>query len=168
MAFSVLCFAVIGLFLSLMIHVAALLGLGPMFGEAPLILLLCVFFVCLPLGILMERMCRGVDVYNSLKTIFGCWPRWMCWAAPLLFYYGAVSGPLIRVMTQQSPGRMNPDPAEAPLLSADCISFYTASAAFAFSAWNFGRRGGHRCPDQHAVGPVTTSCGQCGARIADS
>jgi hypothetical protein len=166
-AFGVLCFSVIGLFFSLVIHVAALLGLGPMFKDAPWILLWCDYFVGLALVIPMQRMCRGLDLYNLLKTVFADWPRWMFWAAPVLFYYGVLIGALIGFLAQQ-PGGMKRDSTEAQVLSACCISFYSASAVFAFSAWNFDRRGRRRCPTQHPVGPVTISCSQCGASIADS
>ena len=171
-AFGVLCLSVTGLFLSLVIHVVTLAGFfWHVLGQAPLILLLCVFVTNPPAGLLVRRMCMGVPLRHTLRAMFAGCPRWMCWAGPVLFYYGVINAAVLAWIDSQAGALVQFNQGLSLVgargMSAFCISFYSASTVFAFSAWNFNRRGGRRCPNQHAVATTATFCGQCGAKIGD-
>lgn len=161
--------AVIGLALSLVAHVAALLGWPQPLGQAAWGLHVGIFLVWLPVFAVSNRMTGGFkrkDFWDA--SLRGC-PAWMRWMTYGFFAYAFVNFMLFMAV---APPRGAVRGANAPPevfrgFSGHWMAFYLAAAANLYSAIVVSRADpARRCPNGHPVPPAAAFCEACGAAVA--
>lgn len=131
----------VGLVLSILSHLAGLLGSKGPLGDYAWVLHIGIFVVWLPTVLVSSRM--GADV-----------KRKDLWAIFLIAAPKGGSGPMI------------PDVVRG--FSGHWMAFYSAAAAVLYSATHANDQDqGRRCVNGHSVGPLARFCEQCGQVVIE-
>jgi hypothetical protein len=166
----VIAIATIGLLLSLIAHLCALLSLPQPLGEATWGLHIGIFVVWLPAVLVLTRLGRDFKQKDLWKAALRGCPKWMRWMTYGFFIYAFINIAtflMVAPLGQQPPG---PDP---PVVfrgfSGHWMAFYSASIGIMYSAIVVARRDpAPRCPNGHPVSPTAVFCEDCGAKIGET
>jgi hypothetical protein len=148
--------SVIGLLLSILIHLSALLGAPNPLGKLVWGLHIGIFMVFVPAVVAAQRMSRGVEQSEAWKVILrGCptWMKVMMWG-----FFGYTFVNFLFVFVIQSGG----EGSSLRAFSGHWMLFYFAAFAMLYSAT---RPGVLRCPAGHEVSPLSKHCKVCGSPI---
>ena len=160
--------AAIGLVLSFIVHVMALLGLPAPFGQATFSLHVGILIVWIPtilVGMKMTKDFKRKDFWKAMLR--GC-PNWMKYMTYGLFIYAAIN---FIIFFYLAPPKCRPfDPQEYPTVfcgfSGHWMAFYSAEMASLYSAIKVIKLDPlRRCPDGHPVSPSAKYCDECGREI---
>ncbi|RJP26080.1 MAG: zinc ribbon domain-containing protein [Candidatus Abyssobacteria bacterium SURF_5] len=158
--------SVLGLILSLIVHVSALLAIPPPFGESFLLLHIGIFIVWIPAVLVMGPLTREYKQRDLWKgALRGC-PPWMKRMALFFFGYAMINFVLFIFLGR---GRN----AEVPSLihrgfSGHWMAFYSAALAIMYSAVKVESLPVfRRCPNGHPLSPEAKFCEKCGMPATD-
>jgi hypothetical protein len=158
----------IGLTLSVLSHVAALLGTEGPLGDYSWFLHIGIFVVWLPTVLVAARMSADFKRKDMWKaTLRGC-PPWMKYMMYGFFGYAFVNFAIFMLIApkQGSAGPM--PPAVVRGFSGHWMAFYSAAAAVLYSATHIeDRDNARRCVNGHTVGPLARYCEQCGQPVIE-
>jgi hypothetical protein len=155
--------AVLGLAVSLMVHLAAWSGIDLPFEAFGLHF--GVFVVWLPAALVPNWMARHYPRMGFWKgALRGC-PTWMRWMTAGLFAYALLNF----ISAFIGPANSSPS-GTAPVLrafSGHWMAFYATAFAIFYSATHAEHSGQVRhCPLGHAVAPTAKYCDQCGMLVS--
>jgi hypothetical protein len=156
----------LGLILSLLVHLGALLRTGSALGEAAWFLHGGIFLVWIPAVLVLQPLTREFKQKDLWRAALRGCPTWMRWMTYGFFGYAAVNFILFIFM---APGRTSSSATSAVVLrgfSGHWMAFYSAAVAIFYSArhaeeYDLGRR----CPSGHQVGPLARYCEECGRQV---
>ena len=136
-----LCLALIGLVLSFVAHLAALLGLPQPLGVATFGLHAGIFVVWIPAIIVGQRLVNGCQPDDYWKaTLRGCrpWMRWLAWG---IFAYAILNFLTFLPFAPGKGQRNGPQPPAIVIrgFSGHWMAFYAMAAAVLYSALVVGR-----------------------------
>jgi hypothetical protein len=156
----------LGFVLSLVSHIAAVLGRQGPLGESSWLLHVGIFVVWIPTVLISQRITRNANQRDFWKVAFRGAPTWMRYS-----FYGvgiyAVANFLLFIATdsshQHTSGAGMP-PSVVRGFSGHWLAFYGAAFVILYSAahitnWN------PTCPNGHKISPLANFCEECGARI---
>ena len=158
----------IGFVLSLMAHVASLVGIQLPGGQAVFGLHAGIFAVWIPTMITMMRVgLQGASRRDMWKVALRGCPTWMQRAAVALFIYALVNLGLSIATTANGPQPSGESPpAVIRAFSGHWLLFYGMAFAVLYSAT---RRPDllrpKRCSKEHSVSITDVFCPQCGERL---
>ena len=161
--------AATGLIASLIVHMAALLGMPSPLGEKSWVLHIGIFVVWLP-AVLVLQSFSGEFTQKDLwrAALRGC-PDWMRWTIWCFCGYAMVNFLVFAVVM----GRSSPSGGPTPGLvwrglSGHWMAFYSMAFAIMYSASHVEQRDAQRrCLDGHAVSPAAQYCEQCGTPVVE-
>jgi len=159
----------LGLVLSIIVHVAALLGLNV--SSAAIMLHLGIFVVWLPAVITSNTSLKNQygrkDVW---KYILRGSPKWMRYMTFGFFYYAFINFAIFVFM----PHTVAPDAGDMPPFvmrgfSGHWMAFYSAAFSILYSAIQIKKKNLiRRCPNGHEVSLQAEYCEECGQPISDT
>lgn len=157
----------IGLILSIVSHLAALLGTQGPLGNYAWLLHIGIFVVWLPTVLVASRM--GADFKNKdlwKAVLRGC-PRWMQYMVYGFFGYAFLNFAIF-LATAPKGGSGPMPPVMVRGFSGHWMAFYSTAAAVLYSATHVSDRDkGRRCANGHTVGPLAQFCEQCGQAVVE-
>jgi len=156
----------IGLALSVVSHVASLLGaLGPL-GRYSFALHVGVFIVWGPAVLVTQQLAKDASRGEVWKIVLRGCPAWMKYMTYGLVAYAILNFALY-MYREPKPGA--PDgmsPRDVRGFSGHWMVFYSAALAILYSAAKVREQGGvRRCPNGHAVAELAKFCSQCGQPV---
>lgn len=127
--------SILGLALSLLVHLSALLGMASPFGEAAWVLHGGIFIVWLPAVLVFQPLTREFKLKDLWRAALRGSPRWMRWMTSGFAGYAFVNFVLFIVL---EPGSRGSSP-ETPAVifrgfSGHWMAFYSAALAIFYSA----------------------------------
>lgn len=164
-----ICLSAIGLILSLIVHVSALLGLPSALGESAWALHMGIFVVCLPAALVSRRLTRDFKRKDFRKAALRGCPQWMRWMTYGFLGYAIIN--FITFIAFSDKGGSGSDTPAAVFrgFSGHWMAFYSAALAVLYSASQVRERdAARRCPNGHPVSPAAQYCEECGERIIDT
>ncbi|WP_460727839.1 hypothetical protein [Lysobacter rhizosphaerae] len=166
----VLVLSAIGLVLSVIVHIIALLGFDPRLGESVFALHVGIFVVWFPAVFLSMRMGRGKKASawgfgGSWKQVLSGCPGWMTYLLYVLFAYTFLN--FFLFMGSAASGASQVDSASSPQVirgfSGHWMVFYYAAFAIAYSALMKPELLGDAvCKMGHKALPIDKFCSECG------
>lgn len=126
--------SMLGLALSLLVHLSALLGMASVFGEAAWFLHAGIFVVWIPAVFILQRLTREFEQKDLWRAALRGCPRWMRWITYGFVGYAFVNFVLFIIM---EPGHGSS--AETPAVvfrgfSGHWMAFYSGALAIFYSA----------------------------------
>lgn len=103
----------LGLILSLMVHLSALLGLALPLGERAWLLHVGIFVVWLPAVLVMQPLTREFKQKDLWRAALRGCPRWMRWMTYGFFAYAAVNFAIFVALAPTGEGRPKPRPSSS-------------------------------------------------------
>jgi hypothetical protein len=153
--------AALGMFLGLVAHVTALLGLPQPLGSVAWFLHLGVFMVWIPAFPLSIRFYKRKEFWTA--AWHDC-PLWMKWMVFSFFIYAIVSFCLGSLLAAR--GGANAPQQAIRAFSGHWMLLYSAAVAIYYSAFRITRRDtARRCLNGHSVAPSASFCYICGASL---
>jgi hypothetical protein len=156
----------VGLISSLIIHIAALLGIDLGFGSNIYLLHMGILVVWVPTVLVFNKMtgnCKRSEVWKV--ALRGC-PGWMRNMTYGFFVYAFINFIIFVIMDSHHPS--NPHGMATPQMirgfSGHWMAFYSAALATLFSAREL-RLSDVKCMNGHVVSPLAKYCEQCGSPI---
>ena len=155
----------IGLFLCLLIHMAALLRVPFEHYNKVFFLAVGVFIVWLPTILVATRLTKDFKQKDFLKAALRGCPVWLKYFVYVMFGYAAFN--FIYMI-------ISGDPSENPTTTARFISghlliFYSAALATLYSAIQVDKFDtARRCMNGHPVSPSAKFCEECGAPVKNN
>lgn len=174
LAKPVLVISAIGLTLSLIAHITALLGIDLGLGNSVFALHVGIFVVWFPAVLLAMKMGRGKNAstwgFNSMswkQVLSGC-PGWMIYALYGVFAYAFLNFFLFAGHEAGVPKSGSPSSPEVIRgFSGHWLVFYYAAFAIAYSALMKPELlGDALCKMGHKALPTDKFCSECGSPIA--
>lgn len=157
----------LGLVLSVLSHVAAILGKEGPLGDRAFFLHIGIFVVWLPAMLVSNRLSSDFKRKDMWKaTLRGC-PRWMRYTLNGLFIYVVVNFLLFMLSAPQNRGFGKMSPETLRGFSGHWMLFYAAAIAIYYSGIHLNDRDVRRCALGHAVSPLAKFCEVCGQEIGD-
>jgi hypothetical protein len=161
-----ICLAFIGLGLSLMSHVCAVLALPQPLGDAAWGLHMGIFVVWFPAMLASNKLVRdGKRKGYWRAALRGC-PSWMRWMMYGFFVYALVN---FVVFISVLPRGQMPGPAPPVVFrgfSGHWMAFYSAALAILYSALIAGRIDhAQKCPKGHPLLPPDYYCDVCRIQV---
>ena len=157
----------VGLILSLISHLAALLGMTGPLGNRVWILHIGIFIVWFPAVLVAQRLTRGTSQKGLWKAALRGCPEWMRNMTYGFFGYAMLNFAIFMFTSPKgkpSDGFMLPS--EVRGFSGHWMAFYSAALAIHYSArrlwdtdWN------PRCRNGHAISPFAKFCETCGEPV---
>jgi len=170
----VLGLSAIGLVLSIVVHVAALLGIDLQLGQSVFSLHMGIFLMWFPAVFLAMKMGRGKrtslwgfgGTMSWKQVLSGC-PPWMTYALYGLFVYVFANFFLAMDNTTSDPGESASSPRAVRLFSGHWLMFYYAAFAIAYSALMKPELLGDAvCKLGHKALPGDKFCSECGGAVS--
>jgi hypothetical protein len=155
----------IGLVLSVVSHLSALMGGSGPLGDKSWYLHLGIFVVWLPAVIAVNRLTREVPQKDSWKVIFRSCPPWMKYMTYSFFGYALLNFVIFMVNGSPSSGTGLMSPADVRGFSGHWMAFYSAALSVLYAAATGQTELLRRCLNGHLVGPLAKYCDQCGMMI---
>jgi hypothetical protein len=162
--------AVVGLALSLVAHVAALLGQPQPLGGLAWGLHLGIFVVWVPTVLVGNRLVADFKRKDFWKAALRGCPRWLRRLTYGFFVYAVVNFLLFAFDAPQRPAGAgaNAPPAVFRGFSGHWMAFYAAATAVLYSAIVVsGSDPARRCPNGHPVSPAARYCESCGEAVPE-
>ncbi len=155
----------IGLFLCLVIHIAALLKVPFEHYNKIFILAAGVFIVWLPTILVAMRLTKDFKQKDYWKaTLRGC-PAWLKYLVYIMFGYAAFN--FIYMIISGDPSEN--DTTAARFISGHLLVFYSAALATLYSAIQVDTLdSARRCMNGHPVSPSAKFCEECGAPVKNN
>jgi hypothetical protein len=152
--------SVIGLVLSLWVHLGAVMGRQAAPAELFWILHVGVFVVFLPAALAGSRIAGKVDRKYYWKLALKHSPEWMRYMMYGFFGYSIVN--FLFFLTKAPNGSSGPNPPAVVWrgFSGHWMAFYSAAFAILYSAAQI-KRDGWRCPNGHLVPMSARWCERC-------
>ena len=165
--------AVVGLFLSIVVHVSGLLGLASPLGQSTWTLHVAIFVVWLPAVIASQPLAKGFKQKDLWKAVLRGCPPWMRHVTFGFLGYAIINFILfvafdVRGPKGRSPGGETP-PSVFAGFSGHWMAFYSMAFAILYSAAHVREHGtAGKCPNGHPVAPSASYCEDCGAKILEA
>jgi hypothetical protein len=157
----------IGLALSILSHIAALLGSQGPLGDYAWLLHIGIFVVWLPTVLVASRIGADVKRKDLWKAVLRGCPQWMRYMMYGFFGYAFLNFATFLIAAPKG-GSGPMTPAVVRGFSGHWMAFYSAAAAVLYSATHVDDRDqGRRCANGHAVGPLARFCEQCGQVVIE-
>ncbi len=160
----------LGLVLSLIVHVSALLGMRSPFGEIAWCLHIGVFVVWLPAIIVMNSLTKDFKNKDLWKAALRACPKWMKNLTYFFFGYAILNFILFAILDiggRKGSGSGTPSNVYRGF-SGHWMAFYCAAMAILYSAIHVkGHDEARRCPNGHPVSPSAKFCEECGSNIIE-
>lgn len=156
----------LGLLLTFVLHVAALLGQVPPLGEYTQVLFLGIFILGIPTIFVMNSLSKDVarkDIWKA--ALRGC-PLWMRYSVYFFFGYALLNFVLVSIGAPRSGGNLSGVQGVRGI-TGHAMAFYSVFAAVLYSAARLWGQPGRRCPEGHPAGPLAKFCDQCGRPVID-
>lgn len=161
--------SLLGLVLSFLVHLSALLGMVSALGEAAWFLHGGIFLVWLPAVLVLQPLTREFKQKDLWRAALRGCPSWMRSMTYGFFGYAVLNFVIFLVM---HPGRDALPETPAVIFrgfSGHWMAFYSAAVAIFYSARHAEEDDrGRRCPSGHQVGPLAKYCEQCGRQVVPS
>lgn len=161
--------AAAGLVLSIISHLAGLLGFTGPLGDYTWLLHVGIFVVWLPTVLVAKSLTKGSNQRDFWKVAFRGCPPWVKYAVYGFFGYAFVNFFLAFIVgtpTQSGPGPMPPDVVRG--FSGHWMVFYSAAAAVLYSADHVKDSDQpRRCVLGHPVDALARFCSQCGQPVVE-
>lgn len=158
----------IGLVLSIVSHVAALLGKQGPLGAYAIWLHFGIFVVWLPTVLAGNRLTRNVRRKDAWKVMLRGCPDWMKYMTFGFFGYALIN--FLIFMAAANQAKQNGfTPLVTRGFSGHWMAFYSTAMAVLYSAsrvWDEDNE--PRCPENHVVDVLAKYCGQCGLPVSHS
>ncbi|MBN1212429.1 MAG: hypothetical protein JXA92_07610 [candidate division Zixibacteria bacterium] len=163
--------AAVGLVLSTVVHISALLNVANPLGERTWLLHIGIFIVWLPAVLGASTLVRDFKRKNFWKaTLRGC-PKWMKILVYLFFGYAILNFIIFFILDVTDGNVVSDDSTPAGVFrgfSGHWMFFYVTAMALLYSAIKVkSREKTRKCVNGHAVSPLAKYCEICGARIID-
>ena len=156
----------LGLILSLIVHISALLGMPSPFGENSWGLHIGIFIVWIPAVIAMRSLVKDFKQKDLWKAALRACPNWMKYLTLFFFGYAILNFVLFAVI-DISGGKGTPTNVYRGF-SGHWMAFYSAAMAILYSAIHVKEHdSARRCPNGHPVGQSAKFCEECGSKIID-
>lgn len=165
-AYSFLLLAGIGLGLSVVSHVASLLGRQGPLGDQTWWLHIGIFVVWLPAVIAGQKLTRNVPKNDWWKAALRRFPGWMRYATYGFFGYALVNFLIFVLAGGESESSGPMPPAVVRGFSGHWMIFYWAAFGLLYSYTQVGWKSVVRsCMAGHEIGSLATFCEQCGQSV---
>ncbi len=159
-----------GLILSILSHLAALLGMQGPLGDHAFWLHIGIFAVWIPTVLVSRRLTSGFNRKDAWKAALRGCPAWMKYAVYGFFAYALVNFVifLLSSAVAKGSGTGAMSPAVVRAFSGHWMAFYSAAMAVLYSAAHLpaSETQEHKCPNGHSVSPYAQFCEQCGQSVA--
>ncbi len=157
----------VGLILSIIAHISALLGIDLGIGSKVFILHIGIFVVWLPTVLVMQKMTKGCKQSDIWKVaLIGC-PDWMKKVTYGIIGYAIINFVIFMFLVPNHPtnhsGAATPETVRG--FSGHWMVFYSVAIAVMYSATKF-KDTQRKCQNGHDVSILAKYCDQCGAPIA--
>ena len=164
------CLALLGLFLSLAAHLAALVGMPQPLGSAAWGLHIGIFVVWIPAIIAANHLVKDFRRKDFWKAALRGCPTWMRWLTYGFFGYAFIN--FIVFILSAPPNGVSAGAGTPAVVfrgfSGHWMAFYSAAGAILYSSFVVGRRDpSRRCPNNHPVSPSALYCEVCGAYVGE-
>jgi hypothetical protein len=158
--------AAVGLALSVLSHIAALLGSQGPLADYEWLLHVGIFVVWLPAVLVTTRLTRDFKQRDLWKAALRGCPPWMKYMVYGFFGYAMLNFVVFLANAPPQGGSGPMPPIVVPGFSGHWMAFYSAAMALLYSAAHVkDRDAGRRCPQGHTVGPLAQFCEQCGQPV---
>jgi len=162
----------IGLVLSLIVHISALLGRHSPFGEVAWGLHVGIFIVWIPAVISANTLVKEFKQKDFWKAALRACPKWMKNLTYFFFGYAILNFILFAIMligSGNASGGENSTPSNVFRgFSGHWMAFYSAALAILYSAIHVKEHDeARRCPSGHRVSPSAKFCEECGSEIIE-
>ena len=158
----------VGLALSLISHLAALLGTTGPLGDKAWMLHIGCFVVWLPAVLVMNRLTKDVPRRDIWKTALRGSPPWMRNMTYAFLWYAMLNFLVFLTNAPKATGSGPMPPAVVRGFSGHWMAFYSAALAMLYSGMNLWEQTSpRRCPNGHDVGSMAKFCDQCGQPIIE-
>jgi hypothetical protein len=158
--------AAIGLALSVLSHIEALLGLQGPLGDYEMLLHFGIFVVWLPAILVSTQLTRDFKRKDFWKAALRGCPPWMKYMVYGFFGYALLNFIVFLVNAPPKGGFGPISPTVVRGFSGHWMAFYSAAMALLYSAAHVkDRDAGRRCPQGHSVSPLAQFCEQCGQPV---
>jgi len=161
----------IGLVLSVIVHISALLGITPPLGEVSWVLHVGIFIVWLPAVIVANRLVKDFKQKDFWKAALRACPKWMKNLTYFFFGYAILNFILFLVLeagSGNSKGSGTPSTVFRGF-SGHWMVFYCVAMAILYSAIHIEQHdAARRCPVGHPVSPSAKFCEECGSKIIET
>lgn len=157
----------VGLTLSILSHLAALLGSQGPLGDYAWVLHIGIFIVWLPTVLVASRIGADFERKDLWKAVLRGCPQWMQYMVCGFFGYALLNFAIFIIASPKGGSGPMP-PAVVRGFSGHWMAFYSAAAAVLYSATHVSDRDqGRRCANGHSVGPLARFCEQCGQVVIE-
>lgn len=163
----------LGLILSLIVHVSALLGMQSPFGEISWGLHMGIFIVWIPTVIVASKLVKDFKQKDFWKAALRACPKWMKNLTYFFFGYAIFNFVLFIILeigTGDSKGGGSGTPSNVFRgFSGHWMAFYSVAMAGLYSAIHIEEHDdARRCLNGHPVSPSAKFCEECGSKIIES
>lgn len=166
------CFALLaalGLALSLLSHIAALLGSQGPLGDYAWILHIGIFVVWLPAVLVANRLTAGCERKDFWKAALRGCPPWMKYLAGAFFLYALINFVTFIANAPPKAGSGAMPPSVVRGFSGHWMAFYSAAMAVLYSAAHVKESdAAHCCANGHTVRALAKFCDQCGQPVVEN
>jgi hypothetical protein len=163
--------AAIGLALSILSHLAALLGMQGPLGDRTWLLHLGIFAVWIPAIILSHWLTRDFARRDYWKAALRGCPPWMRNKYLMGIFFGYIVLNFVLYMVNaptKSLSTSTMSPAVVRGFSGHWMAFYAGALAIFYSSLHVNDKDfGRRCLDGHTVGPLALFCERCGKPVVE-
>ncbi|HYF51254.1 MAG TPA: hypothetical protein VEJ63_17705 [Planctomycetota bacterium] len=162
--------SLIGLFLSIISHLAGLIGYEAPLGSASWWLHVGIFVIWFPAVLCAQRLVKDFKQKDFWKAALRGCPPWMRYVTYGFFIYAMINFILFIGAT---PAKGSHHASDAPPevirgFSGHWMAFYSVGAAILYSSIQVAKRDpARRCNSGHPVGPAAKFCESCGAPVPD-
>lgn len=162
-----ICLALIGLVLSVTVHVFSLLNLKIPFGKLVWFLHGGIFVVWIPVVIIGNKLTDGYKRKNFWKAALRGCPKWMKGAVYFFIGYAVINFIIFAVLSTGAEKEVS-EAMQTRGFSGHWMFFYSVAAAVLYSATKAEKVDKNsKCPNGHSVSPTAKYCEECGAPILE-
>jgi hypothetical protein len=160
--------AALGLILSILSHLAALLGKRGPLGDYAWLLHVGIFVVWIPTVLVAQRLGSGLRRQDFVKVALRRCPGWTWYSVFGFFGYAVLNFILFAAHAPPKGGFSAMTPTVLRGFSGHWMAFYSVAAAVLFSAARMTEAEwqGRKCVNGHSVSPKALFCEQCGRPAA--
>jgi hypothetical protein len=159
----------IGLILSIIVHLLALLGMPNPFGQAAMLLHIGIFVVWLPAVIVGNKLVKDFKRKDFWEAALRACPKWMKYMTSFFFGYAILNFIIFIILGDGNGGSSeNPSPNTLRGFSGHWMAFYSVALAMLYSGIHIEEHDNtRRCPNRHPVSPSAKFCEECGEKIIE-
>lgn len=159
----------VGLALSLIVHVCALLGIASPLGELAWLLHAGILVVWLPAVLVIQPLTREFKQKDLWRAALRGCPRWMRVMTYGFFGYALINFVVFLLMTSGRGGAYRDASGHLSRFSGHWMAFYSAALAIFYSARHAEEHDRlRRCLAGHPVSPLAKYCEECGQPVHEA